>query len=65
MKDLVHKSMTNLTPEIAAEIASTYESGVKDFNVYMKPVLTTGFGLNEYDAYDILSANEKSVYEFA
>ena len=55
MKDLVHKSMTNLTPEIAAEIASTYESGVKDFNVYMKPVLTTGFGLNEYDAYDILS----------
>ena len=45
MKDLVHKSMSNLTPEIATEIKGTYEGGVKDFNVNMKPVLTTGFGL--------------------
>ena len=59
MKDLVHKSMSNLTPEIASEIKATYEGGVKDFNVNMKPVLVTGFGMSEEDAYDFLSANEQ------
>ena len=65
MKDLVHKSMTVMTPKIAGEIRSAYEGGVKDFNVNMKPVLENGFGMNASDAYDFLAASEKSVYEFA
>jgi hypothetical protein len=65
MKDLVHKSMTVMTPKIAGEIRSAYEGGVKDFNVNMKPVLENGFGMNASDAYDFLASSEKSVYEFA
>lgn len=65
MKDLVHKSMTDLSPEIAKEISTAYKGGINDFNNNLKDVLIDGFSMSATEAYEFLSENERNIHTFS